>query len=135
MALLLGLALAGDVYDRGFAAGVVAAEAEPSTKEALWLGVASGACGGTACCVAGPFGAPVALGVAGIAPVVLAVSDASPELLPDEEEEYVLGYVDGYSKTRRRQRVKSASIGAAGAVVGMGVLGTGLGLLAGAVLF
>jgi hypothetical protein len=119
-AIMLGMAFAG-AYEDGFDAGVNAAKEDTPAGQPLALGAASGVCGG-ACCIAGVYGGAAGCLIAGAAPTVLAVVSSDPEELPEGDAQYVEGYQDGYSKTRRQQRVKYATIGAAGGGVVTGTV-------------
>ena len=70
-------------------------------------------CGGS-CCFFGIYGTPFGCLIAGAAPAAYAAKPSDPTLVPDGSEEYIDGYVDGYSVTRRMERVKYATIGAVG---------------------
>jgi len=126
MFVLMSLALAGSAYDDGFDAGVGAAKDDGSIAAPLGIGIATGTCGGTACCFA-PILLPVGCLIAGGAPTVAALIPSEPDTLPDgADAEYLDGYRDGYTKTRKMQRVKYAAIGAGASLLVVG--GTSLAL-------
>ncbi len=127
MFVLMSLALAGSsAYEDGFDAGVGAAKDDGSIAAPLGAGIATGTCAGTACCF-GPILLPVGCLVAGGAPTAAALIPSEPDTLPDgADAEYLDGYRDGYTKTRKTQRVKYAAIGAGASLLVVG--GTGLAL-------
>lgn len=133
--ILIGMVAASDPRLDGRAAGEADARADVSAGGPLGVGAALGATGGLACCVAGPFGIPVAVGVGVAAPVLYASTGRPPDVeLSAADAEYIEGYREGYAATARRRRVRFSLLGAAGGAVVVGGAGIGAGLLYGALV-